>query len=159
MVLGTFSLLEITMNDREQEIARRLAIFNAEVAAGRYIERDDYEWATMTGPYADDRPPYHLVHSNVDGAGSLGSFWTLDAARAEADRRQDRADATGNPWCYRFTVYTGIDRAVYHTTSRPAILQLTPCAACGHPFRPRRPSETQCGPCHAAAFTDVARRP
>ena len=146
------------MDDRTRELNRRQAILQEQVRLGRAIEQDDFDWAAMTGPYTNDRPPYLLIHSNVDGAGSIGSFWTLDEARAEADRLQQRADAGGNPWGYHFTVYTGIDRVVYRSTSRPAILKLAACSTCGRPFQPHRPTETQCGPCSTASFIDLARR-
>ncbi len=62
--------------------------------------------------------PYSLLHSNVDGAGAIGRFETFEAARAEADRLQAESDAGGNPWGYRYSVFTGIDRCVYRTQPR-----------------------------------------
>jgi hypothetical protein len=68
---------------------------------------------------SDDRP-YSLLHSNVDGAGLIDRFATFAEARAEADRLQAESDQGGNPWGYRYSVFTGIDRCLYRT--RPGAL-------------------------------------
>jgi hypothetical protein len=78
---------------------------------------------TPPPPIDGDEPlaqPYTLIHSNVDGAGIIGTFETLKAAMAEADRRQAKVDARdGNPWCYTYSVFAYLDRCVYRTRMAP----------------------------------------
>jgi hypothetical protein len=58
---------------------------------------------------------YQIIHSSCDGADAGPVFETFEAARAEADRLQTAARATGNPYAYRYTVYGPYGREVYRT--------------------------------------------
>jgi N-terminal domain of anti-restriction factor ArdC len=49
--------------------------------------------------------PYRVIHSNVDGAGTIGEFDTLEQAKEEADRLQAKATADGDAHGYRFHVF------------------------------------------------------
>lgn len=67
--------------------------------------------------------PFHIIHSNVDGAGSLEhSFATKNDAMAYADWQQRLSDATGNPWLYRYHVYASGRGQVYETKVDPRVL-------------------------------------
>ncbi len=59
--------------------------------------------------------PYHIIHSNVDGAGSMpGSYDTLERAKEAAIRYQMTSDRLGNPWSYQYHV-SGYGRQLYST--------------------------------------------
>ena len=62
---------------------------------------------------------YTLIHSNVDGAGTIGDFSTLEEAMKEAVLKQQRADANGNKWNHIYHVYDDRGREVFATTSNP----------------------------------------
>jgi hypothetical protein len=90
----------------------------------RYRRRLDHEEqiADAARRDRDDERPYSVFHSNVDGAGFIDRFSTLDRARAEADRLQAKSDEDGNPWGYRYWVFGRTDRCLYRTqasTSAP----------------------------------------
>ncbi len=59
--------------------------------------------------------PYHINHSNVDGAGPMpGSYDTFEQAKEAAIRYQMTSDAKGNPWSYQYHVF-GYGRQLYST--------------------------------------------
>jgi len=62
---------------------------------------------------------FTLIHSNVDGAGTIGDYPTLETAKNEAISRQDKSDAHGNPWNYIYHVYDDRGREVFSTRSNP----------------------------------------
>jgi hypothetical protein len=61
---------------------------------------------------------YRVWHSNVDGAGLVCEYDTLQEAKTEADRQQSLADQDGNHWHYLHSV-DHYGRTVYRTTSKP----------------------------------------
>jgi hypothetical protein len=65
------------------------------------------EARAVSGPVLreDVLRPYRVIHSNVDGAGTIGEFDTLEQAKAEADRLQAKATADGDAHGYRFHVF------------------------------------------------------
>lgn len=69
--------------------------------------------------------PFTLIHSNVDGAGTIGSYAELAIAKAEADRRQADSDAHGNPWGYRYSIYWN-GRCLYRTGGGVMATTITP---------------------------------
>ena len=61
--------------------------------------------------------PYHINHSNVDGAGRLpGEYDRVQEAITVAIRLQMKSDAGGNPWGYRYHVHG--QRRDWYTTYR-----------------------------------------
>ncbi len=51
------------------------------------------------------KKPFHIIHSNVDGAGIVpGEYETLEEARTAAIGMQMQSDAKGNEWYYRYHV-------------------------------------------------------
>ena len=75
-------------------------------------EREDdlYKTKPMT------EKPYHIIHSNVDGAGTLpGQYTTFEEARDYAIIMQMVSDAGGNLWGYRYNVFGDRDRRLYLT--------------------------------------------
>lgn len=53
----------------------------------------------------DVRRPYRVIHSNVDGAGSIGEYDSLEQAKAEADRLGQEARDANDTHGYRFHVF------------------------------------------------------
>jgi hypothetical protein len=49
--------------------------------------------------------PYRVIHSNVDGAGTIGECDTLEQATAEADRLGQQAKDTNDTHGYRYHVF------------------------------------------------------
>jgi hypothetical protein len=63
----------------------------------------------------EQEKPYHIIHSNVDGAGLIpGTYETLDQAKEAAITMQMRSDEKDNPWNYRYHVF-GFGRQFYST--------------------------------------------
>lgn len=70
------------------------------------------------------KKPYRLYHTNVDGAGYIDSFETLEKAKTEADMLQEESDRHGNWWYYRYHVFGARGRKMYETVYNDELIRL-----------------------------------
>jgi hypothetical protein len=60
---------------------------------------------------------YRIIHTNVDGSGTIGEFVTLAEAIEAADKLQNETDEReGNPYGYRYHVYQPYGRKTIYST-------------------------------------------